>query len=96
MAVAGAARARATAPAATGCASRDTLEEALADADFVQESSPEVLAAKVALLADDRRGDPPGVVVASSTSGFGMTDMAVGLRDTPAASSSGTRSTRRT
>ena len=55
----------------------DSLEQALADADFVQESSPEVLPAKVALLAAIDAGTSPGVVVASSTSGFGMSEMAV-------------------
>jgi carnitine 3-dehydrogenase len=55
----------------------DTLEEALADTDFVQESSPEVLEAKVALLAQIDRLVTPDVVVASSTSGLLMTDMAV-------------------
>ena len=54
-----------------------SLEEALAEADFVQESSPEVLPAKSALLAAIDATAPPGVVVASSTSGFGMTEMAV-------------------
>ncbi|MEJ7706118.1 MAG: 3-hydroxyacyl-CoA dehydrogenase NAD-binding domain-containing protein [Nocardioidaceae bacterium] len=55
----------------------DTVEEALAGADFIQESSPEVLPAKVALLAAIDAGASPGVVVASSTSGFGMSEMAV-------------------
>ncbi len=55
----------------------DTLEEALADTDFVQESSPEVLERKVALLAQIDQATDPGVVVASSTSGLLMTDMAV-------------------
>jgi carnitine 3-dehydrogenase len=54
-----------------------TLEEALADTDFVQESSPEVLDAKVALLAEIDQLTSPEVVVASSTSGFLMSDMAV-------------------
>jgi carnitine 3-dehydrogenase len=54
-----------------------TLEEALADTGFVQESSPEVLDAKVALLAEIDRLTDPDVVVASSTSGLLMTDMAV-------------------
>jgi carnitine 3-dehydrogenase len=55
-----------------------SLAAALTDADFVQESSPEVLDAKIALLAEIdavTRGD---VVVASSTSGFMMSDMAAG------------------
>jgi carnitine 3-dehydrogenase len=55
----------------------ETLEDALADADFVQESSPEVLGAKVALLAQIDRLADPDVVVASSTSGLLMSDMAV-------------------
>ncbi len=55
----------------------DSLEEALADTDFVQESSPEVLEKKVALLAEIDRLTDPRVVVASSTSGLLMTDMAV-------------------
>ena len=55
----------------------DTLQEALAGADFVQESSPEELPAKVALLAAIDAGTRPGVVVGSSTSGFGMSAMAV-------------------
>jgi len=56
----------------------DDLENAVAEADFVQESSPEVLPAKVALLAAIDAGTRPGVVVGSSTSGFSMSDMAVG------------------
>jgi carnitine 3-dehydrogenase len=56
----------------------DSLEDALADADFVQESSPEVLGAKVALLAAVDASTAPGVVVASSTSGFSMSAMAAG------------------
>jgi carnitine 3-dehydrogenase len=55
----------------------DTLADALADTDFVQESSPEVLDQKVALLAEIDRLTSPEVVVASSTSGLLMTDMAV-------------------
>jgi carnitine 3-dehydrogenase len=55
----------------------DTLEESLADTDFVQESSPEVLDAKRALLAQIDKAASPEVVVASSTSGLLMTDMAV-------------------
>jgi carnitine 3-dehydrogenase len=55
----------------------DSLTAALADADFVQESSPEVLAAKTELLAAIDAETRPGVVVASSTSGFSMSEMAV-------------------
>ncbi len=54
----------------------DSLAECVAGADFVQESSPEVLTAKVALLAEIDAFTEPDVVVASSTSGFGMTAMA--------------------
>jgi carnitine 3-dehydrogenase len=55
----------------------DSLEEALAGADFVQESSPENLDAKIALLAAIDAATPAGVVVGSSTSGFSMSQMAV-------------------
>jgi carnitine 3-dehydrogenase len=55
-----------------------TLRSAVADADFVQESSPEVLAAKVALLAEIDRATRPDLVVGSSTSGFRMSELAVG------------------
>jgi carnitine 3-dehydrogenase len=55
----------------------DTLEEALAGTDFVQESSPEVLDSKRALLARIDEATGPDVVIASSTSGLLMTDMAV-------------------
>ncbi|MEV4046930.1 3-hydroxyacyl-CoA dehydrogenase NAD-binding domain-containing protein [Streptomyces sp. NPDC049744] len=53
----------------------DTLEEAVADADFVQESAPEKLDLKRDLLARLDAATPPGVVIASSTSGYPMTDM---------------------
>jgi carnitine 3-dehydrogenase len=55
----------------------DTLQEAVDHTDFVQESSPEVLEQKVALLAEIDRLTDPEVVIASSTSGLLMTDMAV-------------------
>lgn len=54
------------------------LAGAVAEADFVQESAPEVLAAKVALLAEIDAATAAHVVVSSSTSGFAMTDMATG------------------
>ncbi len=53
-----------------------SLADCLERADFVQESSPEVLDAKVGLLAMIDAHTDPDVVVASSTSGFGMTAMA--------------------
>jgi carnitine 3-dehydrogenase len=52
-----------------------SLEDAVADAEFVQESAPERLELKRELLrALDRRA-PPEVVIGSSTSGFAMSDM---------------------
>ncbi|MDA3627033.1 3-hydroxyacyl-CoA dehydrogenase NAD-binding domain-containing protein [Saccharopolyspora sp. WRP15-2] len=54
-----------------------TLEDAVADAEFVQESAPEDLALKRDLLARIDAATPAGVVVASSTSGYGMTEMQV-------------------
>lgn len=53
----------------------ETLDEALAEADFVQESGPEDLELKRKLLADIDARAPEGVVVGSSTSGYGMTEM---------------------
>lgn len=53
-----------------------TAAEAVAGADFVQESAPEDLALKRSLLAELAAAAGPDVVVASSTSGFPMTDMA--------------------
>jgi carnitine 3-dehydrogenase len=54
------------------------LAGAVADADFVQESGPEVLPAKVALLTEIDAATRAHVVVSSSTSGFAMTDMSAG------------------
>ncbi|MGW5646860.1 3-hydroxyacyl-CoA dehydrogenase NAD-binding domain-containing protein [Saccharopolyspora sp. NPDC003752] len=54
-----------------------TLEEAVAEAEFVQESAPEDLALKRDLLARIDAATPAGVVVSSSTSGYGMTEMQV-------------------
>ncbi|GLY36915.1 L-carnitine dehydrogenase [Amycolatopsis sp. NBRC 101858] len=52
-----------------------TLAEAVADATFVQESAPEDLALKQKLLAEIDAATPAGIVIASSTSGYGMTEM---------------------
>ncbi|MGW0531349.1 3-hydroxyacyl-CoA dehydrogenase NAD-binding domain-containing protein [Streptomyces sp. NPDC003032] len=52
-----------------------SLEEAVADAQFVQESAPEKLELKRDLLARLDPAAPAGVVIASSTSGYPMTDM---------------------
>jgi carnitine 3-dehydrogenase len=51
------------------------LARACAQADFVQESAPEDLDLKRRLLADIDAATPEGVVVSSSTSGYGMTEM---------------------
>jgi carnitine 3-dehydrogenase len=55
-----------------------SLSGAVAEAGFVQESAPEVLEAKVALLAELDAVTPPDVVIGSSTSGFLMSDLAAG------------------
>ncbi|MFF2227931.1 3-hydroxyacyl-CoA dehydrogenase NAD-binding domain-containing protein [Streptomyces globisporus] len=52
-----------------------THEEAVAEAQFVQESAPEKLDLKRDLLARLDAGAPAGTVIASSTSGYPMTDM---------------------
>ncbi|MFF5720974.1 3-hydroxyacyl-CoA dehydrogenase NAD-binding domain-containing protein [Streptomyces buecherae] len=53
----------------------DTLEEAVSEAQFVQESAPEKLELKRDLLAELDAATAPDVVIASSTSGYPMTDM---------------------
>ncbi|MER6049684.1 3-hydroxyacyl-CoA dehydrogenase NAD-binding domain-containing protein [Streptomyces sp. NPDC001793] len=58
-----------------------TLAEAVADADFVQESAPENLELKRSLLAELDGATPPGVVIASSTSGYPMTDLQTAAAD---------------
>ncbi|WP_084703959.1 3-hydroxyacyl-CoA dehydrogenase NAD-binding domain-containing protein [Phaeacidiphilus oryzae] len=55
-----------------------TLEQAVAEAEFVQESAPEQLGLKRDLLARLDAAVPDGVVIASSTSGYPMTDMQTG------------------
>ncbi|POX40063.1 3-hydroxybutyryl-CoA dehydrogenase [Streptomyces sp. Ru73] len=52
-----------------------TLAEAVADADFVQESAPEKLELKRSLLAELTAATRDGVIIASSTSGYPMSDM---------------------
>lgn len=59
----------------------DSLAEACAGAAFVQESAPEDLDLKRRLLADLVEATDDEVVVASSTSGFPMSDMAAEARD---------------
>ena len=53
------------------------LAAAVAETDFVQESAPEQLELKVRLLADIDAVTPPHVVISSSTSGYGMSEMQV-------------------
>ncbi|OZM71823.1 3-hydroxybutyryl-CoA dehydrogenase [Amycolatopsis antarctica] len=57
-----------------------TLAAAVEGADFVQESGPEKLPAKRRLLADIDAAAGQNVVVASSTSGYGMTEMQADAR----------------
>ena len=51
----------------------DSLAAAVADADLVQENAPENGPVKRKVLADVDRAARPGVIIASSTSGFAMT-----------------------
>jgi len=59
----------------------DSLSDATANVGFVQESAPESLEAKIALLAEIDAVTPPGIIVGSSTSGFMMSDMATATRE---------------
>lgn len=54
-----------------------TLEAAVAQADFVQESAPEILEVKIDLLSRIDAAAPPNIVISSSTSGYSMTEMQV-------------------
>jgi carnitine 3-dehydrogenase len=54
------------------------LATACARADFVQESAPEDLELKRTLLADIDAATPVDVVISSSTSGYGMSEMQTG------------------
>ena len=56
-----------------------SVEEAVAGADFVQESAPERLELKRELLAAADRAAPAGAVICSSTSGLRPTDLQAGL-----------------
>ena len=65
---------------ATGASQRrlcvaPSLEAAVADAEFVQESAPERLELKRELLAAIDQATPADIVIGSSTSGFAMTEM---------------------
>lgn len=54
-----------------------SIEEAVTEADFIQESVPERLPLKHEVLADIEAAAPADAVVASSTSGFKPTDLQV-------------------
>ena len=66
-----------TVRAATGWSWSPTSPRPSRDADVVQESAPEQLDLKVKLLADIDAVAPPHVVISSSTSGYGMSEMQV-------------------
>lgn len=53
------------------------LSSAVAAAEFVQENAPERLPLKIEVLAQIDAAAPPQTVIASSTSGYTMTEMAV-------------------
>lgn len=57
------------------------LAEAVEGVGFIQESAPEVLELKQDLLAQIDAVTAPGVVIASSTSGYSMTEMAINVAD---------------
>lgn len=55
----------------------DTLADAVADAQFVQECTPERLPIKISTLSAIDAACPPDTIIASSTSGYLMTEMAI-------------------
>ena len=57
-----------------------TLEEAVADAQFVQENTPERLPIKIATLKAIDAACPPDTIIGSSTSGYMMSEMAVEMQ----------------
>ena len=58
----------------------DSIADAVAAADWIQESVPERLDAKRAVLGQAEQHAPPGAVLASSTSGFKPSDLQRGAR----------------
>jgi carnitine 3-dehydrogenase len=56
----------------------DRLEEAVAGADWIQESVPERLAVKHKVFADIQRHAPAGAIIGSSTSGFKPSELQEG------------------
>src|ERR1700758_2830610 len=53
------------------------LQQALSDADFVQENGPERPELKVKLFADIDNATPPDAIIASSSSGITMSEIQV-------------------
>nr|WP_295470159.1 carnitine 3-dehydrogenase [Mesorhizobium sp.] len=60
-----------------------TIAEAVADADFIQESVPERLALKHKVLAEIDAHAPSSALIGSSTSGIKPTDMQVAMKKHP-------------
>jgi carnitine 3-dehydrogenase len=58
----------------------DSLAAAVADAQFIQESTPERLPIKIETLRQIDAACPPATLIASSTSGYLMSEMAVQCR----------------
>ena len=58
----------------------DTVREAVADADFVQESGPERIDIKKALFREIADQTHPQVIIASSSSGLQPSEMQLGVR----------------
>lgn len=58
----------------------DTLEEAVTDAEFIQENTPERLPIKIDTLTKIDAACPPDTIIGSSTSGYLMSEMAVNMQ----------------
>ncbi|WP_181275731.1 3-hydroxyacyl-CoA dehydrogenase NAD-binding domain-containing protein [Brevibacterium oceani] len=61
----------------------NSLAEAVGDADFVQESGPERLEVKQAMLAEADAAAPAEAIIASSTSGFAPSELAATAAEHP-------------
>ncbi len=59
---------------------RSDLASAVAQAEFIQESTPERLPVKIETLKNIDAACPPETIIASSTSGYPMTNMAVAVQ----------------
>lgn len=57
-----------------------TLAEAVANAEFIQENTPERLPIKISTFQQIDAACPPDTIIASSTSGYLMTEMAIDLK----------------